>query len=282
MDKPKILIVEDDPDVSDMLTAFFGASDYEVVTAAWGADALRAAHDHTFSLVMLDIRLPDISGYDVCRQLRLERRTAGIPIVFLTEKRDRVDKLQGLELGVTDYITKPFDMHELRLRVRNAIQRASQQHVTNPVTELPEAPLSDEKLHSAITSDEKWGVLTFSIEGMERLRESYGFVAADEMLRAVTLIARGAIREFGAEGDFLGHLGPADFVIITHADRLPGMQGRISARVGYSLERFYKPKDAADELNGSGSLLSLRIAALTHADGRFASVDALKAALGAK
>ncbi|MBZ0302916.1 MAG: response regulator, partial [Anaerolineae bacterium] len=109
MDKPRILIVEDDLDLSDMLSGFFQVENYEVLTAAWGSDALRITSEEAVSLIMLDIRLPDIDGYEICRQLRSNRQTQDTPIIFLTEKRDRVDRLQGLELGVVDYITKPFD-----------------------------------------------------------------------------------------------------------------------------------------------------------------------------
>ena len=100
LDKPKILIVEDDLDLSEMLNAYFRVQNYEVMTAAWGKDAVQISSEHTIDLIVLDIRLPDIDGYEVCRQLRTQRRTQDTPIIFLTEKRDRVDKLQGLELGV--------------------------------------------------------------------------------------------------------------------------------------------------------------------------------------
>ena len=103
-EKPKILIVEDDLDLSDMLGAYFRVQNYEVRTAAWGQEAIKISREEDLSLIMLDIRLPDINGYEVCRQLRQNRRTQDLPIIFLTEKRDRVDKLQGLELGVVDYI----------------------------------------------------------------------------------------------------------------------------------------------------------------------------------
>jgi DNA-binding response OmpR family regulator len=75
--------------------------------------------------VILDIRLPDIDGFEVCRQLRNSFGTAHIPIVFLTEKDRLADKIAGLETGAIDYITKPFDMRELKLRVRNALRRPS-------------------------------------------------------------------------------------------------------------------------------------------------------------
>ncbi|HNH26690.1 MAG TPA: response regulator transcription factor, partial [Anaerolineales bacterium] len=151
--KSKILIVEDDPDVAEMLTAYFRTQDYEVFTVNWGEDGVRSALQVNPDLAILDIRLPDIDGYEVARRLRTDRRTAQIPIIFLTEKRDRADRLQGLELGADDYITKPFDVQELRLRVRNALKRVSQGSLTNPVTGLPEGALVDEKLSEVLGTD---------------------------------------------------------------------------------------------------------------------------------
>ncbi len=144
-DKSHILIVEDDLDLAEMLNAYFRVQGYEVQTAAWGEDAVRMTREDPPDLVVLDIRLPDIDGYEVCRRLRTNRRTQDIPIIFLTEKRDRVDKLTGLELGVVDYITKPFDIQELRLRVRNSLRRATQTLLVNPVTNMPEGPTGGRK-----------------------------------------------------------------------------------------------------------------------------------------
>src|SRR5437660_1097787 len=203
-----------------MLNAYFRVQGYDVLTAAWGKDAVKISREHNPDLVVLDIRLPDIDGYEVCRQLRTNRRTADIPVIFLTEKRDRVDRLQGLELGVVDYITKPFDIQELRLRVRNAINRAAQLATVNPVTELPEVAVLDERLNALVYSEKPWSVLLLSIGGLNQLREMYGFVAADEMLRAVTLMVRNAVREFGNEDDFISHLGAEEIVILTTTDKI--------------------------------------------------------------
>ncbi|HID62834.1 MAG TPA: response regulator transcription factor, partial [Anaerolineae bacterium] len=119
MKKNKILIVEDDLDTSDMLRVYFEAQGYEVLTAAWGGDALEICQKTLPDLIIQDIRLPDIDGYEICRRLRDNLRTSQIPFIFLTEKRERDDKIAGLKLGAVDYITKPFDVQELRLRVRN-------------------------------------------------------------------------------------------------------------------------------------------------------------------
>ena len=90
--KEQILIVEDDIDLAEMLNAYFRVQGYEVLTAAWGEDALKMCQEVVPDVVVLDIRLPDIDGYEVCRQLRTRRRTENVPIIFLTEKRDRSER----------------------------------------------------------------------------------------------------------------------------------------------------------------------------------------------
>jgi DNA-binding response OmpR family regulator len=280
-DKAKILIVEDDLDLSEMLNAYFRVQNYDVLTAAWGKEAIDISKDENLNLIMLDIRLPDIDGYEVCRQLRMQRRTQDVPIIFLTEKRDRVDKLQGLELGVVDYITKPFDIQELRLRVRNAISRVARQTVTNPVTDLPEVELAEERLNSLLHEEQPWALLLVSIQGLREFRELYGFVAADDVMRAVTLMVRNAVREHGGEEDFIGHLAPEDFVIITAPDKVGLIRERIENRIRQSREYFYPLKDRERAREGTFTeYLRMRNGVLERrADAPFDSVEALKNAL---
>lgn len=281
MDKPKILIVEDDLDLSEMLNAYFRVQNYEVLTAAWGKEALQITGETNVNLIVLDIRLPDIDGYEVCRQLRMQRRTQDVPIIFLTEKRDRVDKLQGLELGVVDYITKPFDIQELRLRVRNALSRIARQSMTNPVTDLPETDMVDEKLNSLLLSDDDWALLLVSISGLSDFREQYGFVAADDVMRAVTLMVRNAVREHGSEEDFIGHLGAEDFLIVTTPDKVALIRERVENRIRQSREYFYPLKDrerAREEAETNH--LRLRSGVLEKKAGTtYEDIAALKAAL---
>ncbi|MFW5691317.1 MAG: response regulator [Chloroflexota bacterium] len=282
MDKPQILIVEDDLDLSEMLHAYFRVQDYDVLTAAWGEEALQISKENDIDLFVLDIRLPDIDGYEVCRRLRTQRRTQDTPIIFLTEKRDRVDKLQGLELGVVDYITKPFDIQELRLRVRNAIQRVKRQHLVNPVTDLPEGSMIDERLGGLVTSSNPWTVLQIGINSLSKFRELYGFVAADDVLRAVTLMIRNAVREHGNADDFIGHIGPEDFVVITQAANATQIEERISRRVEQSREYFYPLKDREKAREAmEANALRLQVTTIHHTDGPFDNLDALKARLSA-
>jgi PleD family two-component response regulator len=280
VDKPQILIVEDDLDLAEMLNAYFRVQNYEVLTAAWGEEALKISREENLQLVVLDIRLPDMDGFEICRQLRTQRRTKDVPVIFLTEKRDRVDKLQGLELGVVDYITKPFDIQELRLRVRNAIGKVSRSAPLNPVTDLPEGDAVNDKLNSLLLSEDKWAVLLVSIASLSKFRELYGFVAADDVLRAVTLMVRNAVREHGDESDFIGHLDGEDFVIVTSAEKVQKIKERIESRIRQSREYFYplKDRDKAREAMEANHL-HLSSGVIDHTAPKFEDLDALKKAL---
>jgi len=275
--KPKILIIEDDLDVAEMLNAYFRAQGYDVFTVNWGEDGVRSCQTIHPDLVILDIRLPDIDGYEVARRLRGDRRSAEIPIIFLTEKRDRSDRLQGLELGADDYITKPFDVQELRLRVRNALKRVSQGSLTNPVTGLPEGALVDEKLSEVIGKD---GVaaLFVSIENMDYFREAYGFVASDDVLRAISLMIVNTMREVSRPEDFLGHVNGTDFILILPPSNLMALSDKLRARLEQSMEYFYPIKDR-EQMVKSKNRLGVKLAEITLPKDQFTDANQIKAEL---
>ena len=132
MDNTKILVVEDDPNLLETLKYNLRKESYDVVTAADGAEALEIARREKPALILLDIMLPKISGFEVCRILRKEMT---VPIIMLTAKAEETDKVVGLEIGADDYVTKPFSMRELVARVRAMLRR----------TQLAEMLLPDEK-----------------------------------------------------------------------------------------------------------------------------------------
>jgi DNA-binding response OmpR family regulator len=272
--KPVLLIVEDDLDVADMLNAYFNVQGFEVQTANWGEDAVKACSSHPPDLVILDIRLPDIDGFEVARRLRTNRRTQAVPIIFLTEKRARSDRLQGLELGGDDYITKPFDIQELRLRVRNALSRTRLGTVTNPVTNLPEGALLDEKLLEALKK-ETWSMLHIKLENMDIFRDNYGFVASDDVLKAIGLMISSVIRDDGAPEDFLGQLGAADFVVASDPTHISALRDKIVMRLEQSLDYFYPLKDRGKKEMQSQRII-IRTGILDVSKGPFRDLATLK------
>lgn len=241
-EKPNLLVVEDDVDIAEMLVAYFSAQEYHVQAVNWGEQAVEYTRNHHPDLILLDIRLPDIDGFEVATQLRKNRRTADIPIIFLTDKRARASRLKGLELGADDYVTKPFDVQELRLRVRNSLKRASEGTLTNPVTGLPEGALVDERLAECIGNPNN-GVLAVILNNLEQFRETYGFVASDDVLRALCLMIRSILHDVGSSDDFLGQLNPTTFIIITGPSNIQALIERFRGHLEQSLDYFYPVKD---------------------------------------
>src|SRR5512147_315692 len=210
MTKARLLIVEDDYDISNMLRIYFSGQQYEVDIAPRGSDALDKTRTNLPHLIVLDIMLPDIDGFEVCRILRTNTRTSHVPIIFLTQKDERSDKLAGLELGADDYITKPFDIEELKLRVQRAIQRAEQQSLTDPRSGLPSGRLIEEQLRQIIRKQD-WAFMDIRITHFDAFKETYGFVAGGDVLRFMAMLINEVLDELGTPNDFVGHAGGDNF-----------------------------------------------------------------------
>ena len=275
----KIFVVEDDMDLSDMLRAYFQVQGYEIAHATHGIEAVEAIREASPNVVLLDIRLPDIDGFEVCRRLRQTRRTRHLPVIFLTEKREREDKLAGLELGAVDYITKPFDIQELRLRVRNALRRSKLSTLTNPVTGLPEGSVVQDNLDYML-KEKEWGVVLAGIGGLNKFRDKFGFVSADDVSRAVTLMIANAVKESGGEDDFIGQTDTGDFIVLTARDRAEAIADRCLMRLRPAVQYFYPAMERMrlDEIPASDKL-NVRVASLTSNDGQFTTLQPLFAEL---
>ena len=238
MARGRILVVEDDTDISNMLRIYFTSQGYEVVVTARGGEAIDRCRAELPHVIVLDIMLPDIDGYEVCSRLRTNLRTSHIPIIFLTQKDERSDKIAGLELGADDYITKPFDIEELRLRVQNAQRRAERESLTNPITGLPSGKLIEEQLR-LLMRKANWGLLYVGLPGIEVFSDMYGFVAGDEVLRFAALIMGETVDQMGTAEDFIGHVGGDDFIIITQGDRGEAMAEALTKRFNAEVGPHY-------------------------------------------
>jgi two-component system phosphate regulon response regulator PhoB len=123
---PKILVVDDEPDALEVLEFNLKNAGYEVSTADDGEAALKKARQLLPDLILLDLMLPEVDGLEVCKLLRRDPATSGIPIIMVTAKAAEIDRVVGLELGADDYVTKPFSPRELVLRVRNLLRRRTE------------------------------------------------------------------------------------------------------------------------------------------------------------
>ncbi|MEO0597743.1 MAG: response regulator [Chloroflexota bacterium] len=239
MSKGSILVVEDDFDISNMLKIYFSGQGYAVEVAGKGGDAISSTRKQLPNLIVLDINLPDMSGYDVCRELRTTTRTKHIPIIFLTQKDERSDKITGLELGADDYITKPFDIDELRLRVEGGIRRATRENLHEVRTGLPTGPLIAEERKKRPDANE----LVFRLQGFKAYSDVYSFMAADDVLFHAGKTIRDVLSNLGHNYTFVG-IQDDEFVIITDVNDLTMLEERIASDFAGKVTTFYSFKDA--------------------------------------
>jgi PleD family two-component response regulator len=242
MGKARLLVVEDDVDIGNMLKIYFSGMDFDVDVAMRGKDALDKTRQVLPHLIVLDIMLPDIDGYEVCRSLRTNMRTSHIPVIFLTQKDERSDKLQGLELGADDYITKPFDIEELKLRVQGAIRRSERESLTDPRSGLPAGRLIEDQLRRIIR-EKGWALLDTGINHFEPFKNVYGFVAGDDVLRFTSMLIGEIVDEFGTTSDFIGHAGGDNFIIITREEKADVIKARLKERFDTEVQTHYNFMD---------------------------------------
>ncbi len=281
MGKARLMIVEDDFDISNMLRIYFSGQGYDVEVAPRGTEALEKTRVSMPHLIVLDIMLPDINGYEVCRSLRLSTRTSHIPVIFLTQKDERSDRLQGLELGADDYITKPFDIEELKLRVQNAIARSERESLTDPQTGLPAGRLIEDQLRHVIRRRQGWSFLDIRINHFEPFKDVYGFIAGNDVLRFTAMMIGEVVDNLGTSDDFVGHAGGDNFIVITTEEAANAIRQKLKSRFKEEVLSHYNFMDrqqgfilAPDE-NGTSQqtpLMTLAVGAVAPSTHIFADI----------
>ena len=242
MAKKRLMVVEDDFDVAEMLSAYFQSHDFEVFHAEDGSQGVEMALSHFPNVIVLDVELPYQDGYEVCLQLRQKALTKYIPIIFLTQRDKRADRVHGLELGADDYITKPFDVEELRLRVEGSIRRATRASLHEIRTGLPTGTLVENEIEQRKAQAQPFAELHLAIEGYSAYRDVYGFIAADEAFGFAGHCIQEVISEKGSSRDFVG-VQEDHFVVLTAGDTASQIEAAIEDRFSEAIKAFYKFMD---------------------------------------
>jgi len=242
MSKKRLLVIEDDTDVAEMLQVYFVGQGYDVFSALTGTDGVSMARSKSPNLILLDVMLPDMDGFDVCKSLRTTTLTKYIPITFLTQRDRRADKVSGLELGADDYVTKPFDIEELRLRVQAQLRRASREALQDIRTGLPTGEMIQET-HNQLQLKDGWKQYQVNLMGFKAFRDRYGFVAADEALAFVGQAFVETIATKGTADDFAGVLDEDKLVVYTFAPDADALLEALNTRVREGVKPFYNMID---------------------------------------
>ncbi len=212
-----VLIADDDEDIVRFVEVNLRLEGFEVTTAADGREALAQCSDVVPDLVLLDIMMPELDGFQVCQQLRADTRTKHIPIIMLTAKSLSADKVVGLTSGADDYIIKPFDPIELVARVKSALRRVREMRSVNPLTQLPGNVQVQEEVAKRAAGSVPFALMYIDLDNFKAFNDHYGFLRGDEVIKLLASCVDEAVKSTG-EG-FIGHVGGDDFVALVDPAR---------------------------------------------------------------
>jgi diguanylate cyclase (GGDEF)-like protein len=215
MFKKKILIIDDTELMVKLTQDILLEKGYDVVSATNGVDGIKMVMSEKPDLVLLDVVMPGIDGFEVCKLLRKDESNNLMPIIMLTAQGNEEDKLAGLELGADDYITKPFNPRELISRVKNTLLRIDRNRLANPLTGLPGNIEIQSEINYRIAKEMIFSILYLDVDNFKAYNDAYGFARGDSAIKLFADIVMDNVRTFGSKSDFTGHIGGDDFVIIT-------------------------------------------------------------------
>ncbi len=276
--KARVLIADDEPHIRRILQFLLQNEGFEVQLAEDGTKAVEAVRNWQPDLVLLDVMMPHMDGFEVLQNIRANYETAHLPVIMLTAKGEVSDKVRGLRGGANDYMIKPFDQDELLLRVSNLLNTSRREREANPLTGLPGNRAIERETSDRINSDAEFGFMYIDIDRFKSFNDFYGFSRGDDAISFLADILVQSSREFGSKSDFIGHVGGDDFVMITEPHCAEHLGRQIIEKFDIGVVDLHDEEEAQKGFlqveSRSGDmrqlpLITLTVALVTNAKGRF-------------
>ncbi len=243
----KILVVDDDEDIVRVVRINLELEGFEVASAFDGVEALESAIASPPNLVLLDIMMPRMDGLSALRKMRSHPSLAGTSIVLLTARGLTEDRVEGLELGADDYISKPFDVEELVARVKAVLRRTKAARDTSPLTGLPGNFRIGTELEQRINTGQSFALIHCDLDNFKAFNDHYGFMRGDQVIKFSAEVLAGAVEDVGDKSAFVGHVGGDDFVVITDGAVAESFCKAVIDRFDDGILDYY---DTADAMKG--------------------------------
>jgi diguanylate cyclase (GGDEF)-like protein len=239
-----VLIADDDRDIVRFVEVNLRLEGFEVITAHDGQDALAKALAGQPDLILLDVMMPRMDGYEVCKKLRADGRSAHVPVIMLTARSLSADKVLGLTAGADDYIIKPFDPMELIARVKTTLRRAGEMRALSPLTGLPGNHRIEAEIRRRMAQEAPIAVAYADLDNFKSYNDRYGFLRGDEVISMAAQVVRRATHDAAGPAGFVGHIGGDDFVAVLSPEAAEDFAQRVMAGFDDRIPDLYDPEDA--------------------------------------
>ena len=238
-----LLVVDDDPFIARLLEIELAAAGFRVRVANDGQQALDLVHEDPPDLILTDVMMPHVDGFELTRQLRQDPRTAAISVIILTARGLSADKLEGFAIGADDYIVKPFDTPELLARVRGVLRRSKEMRDESPLTGLPGNGRVQEEIETHIGQHDEFDLLFADLDSFKAYNDHYGFARGDQLVQATGKLLEEVVAELAADASLVGHLGGDDFVVVVMPSAAAIVADTVVQRFDQRVGDHYDPED---------------------------------------
>lgn len=240
----KILIIDDDEQIASYVKLSFALAGYEVEWIKDGKIAVQKVGEMLPDAVILDLKLPGITGFRICEQLRLEARTRAIPIIVVSGSwKDAQDRIRSIEIGADDFLTKPFDAQELMARIKRMLQRKKVDMGHNPLTGLPGNLAIEEEARRRLANKDNLAFAYIDLDNFKAYNDVYGVKQGDKVIRLLADLLIQAVKRWGNQNDFIGHVGGDDFIGMTTADKAQTIFEWVAKRFDERITAYYSEAD---------------------------------------
>lgn len=221
----KIVIAEDDDAIAHLVNMALGDAGYLCLRARDGDEALRLVKHHDPDLLVLDVMMPRLDGFEVARRLKGDVMWSRTPILMLTALSGVDNQVQGIDAGADSYMSKPFDLREFGARVKALVRASRRERDRNPTTNLPGSRAIDEEIDNALRAGRLTHVVHVDLLNFDSYADAVGLQRSEETVRGLGHLILEAARQASGGGAFVGHVGGADFIAILAPDQVDAMAG---------------------------------------------------------
>jgi diguanylate cyclase (GGDEF)-like protein len=251
--KGKILFVEDSETIRQIVTVGLGERGYEVATVESGEEAFGAMRLVAPDLVLLDINLPDMTGYEVCKRIKADPLSHHVPVIMATSLDQTGFEIMAIEAGADDFVSKPIDPVVLDARINMILRRIRRERFANPLTGLPGDVIVEQRVASAFESGAEFALCHVDIDHFKTYNDQYGYPRGDDLLARTARIVADAAGYMGkvgvaddgvdSEGVLVGHLGGDDFVYVCPAEQAQTIGDKIVETFDAAVPEWYDQED---------------------------------------